>query len=146
MSIPFVRSFLVLCCGIGLFAGCGDGGPALGKVTGKITLDGKAAPGILVTFVPESGGSPSYGVTELDGQYKLMFTDDKDGAIVGKHKVTLEVQKRPSKDEIEDFKAQGLNVPEYTPVKLPKKYRSDGALSAEVAKGKNDISFELTSD
>jgi hypothetical protein len=60
--------------------------------------------------------------------------------------VTLEVQKRPSKDQIEDFKAQGLNVPEYTPVKLPKKYRSDGALSAEVAKGKNDISFELTSD
>lgn len=131
---------LGLCC-LGL-VGCGDGGPALGLVEGKITLDGKPMFGVVVTFTAE-GGSASYGVTDKNGDYSLMFTDDKAGAMVGKHKVTLE-SPRLSRSEIEEMKAEGQELPpEVLPV--PKKYQGDGALTAEVERGKNTVNFELTS-
>jgi hypothetical protein len=127
-------------------SGCDSGGPPLGKVTGKVTLDGKPAPGIVLTFVPESGGSPSYGVSDGEGKYVLKFTDDKDGAMIGKHKVTLESQPGLSKEEMAEMKASGESVPDFTPASLPKKYRGDGTISVEVNRGNNDIPIELTSN
>ncbi len=74
---------VLLFCGLSLLAGCSDGGPELREVTGRVTVDGKPVPGAILTFVPTAGGSPSYGGTDNDGNYKLMFTDTKYGAMVG---------------------------------------------------------------
>lgn len=126
-----------------LALGCSDGGPELTTVTGTITLDGKPMPGVLVTFAP-AAGSPSYGKTDAEGKYDLWYTDDKKGAMLGKHDVMLEVDKL-SASEIAEMKAEGQTVDTTPTMPIPRKYRGPNALSAEVAEGTNQIDFELTS-
>lgn len=137
--------FCALAAGLsGLLVGCGGSGPELTEVTGKITLDGAPVVACNVTFVPTGGGSPSYGRTDGKGEYRLMFTRDRYGALPGQHAVRLETQKL-SKSEKEELRSSGEDVPEEF-VPIPKKYAEDGALSAQVKSGKNTIDFELTSD
>src|SRR4026207_1545244 len=73
-----------------LLAGCGESGPPMGTVTGKVTLDGKALNNALVTFTPEGGATPSTGKTTEEGQYELIYMDRK-GALVGNHTVAVTV-------------------------------------------------------
>jgi hypothetical protein len=122
--------------------GCGDSGPTLASVDGLVTVDGKPLPLASLTFVPESG-SPSYGQTDKEGKYTLMFTDTKYGAMLGKHEVKIEVTKL-SKGEIEEMKAQGMEVSS-SDLALPKQYKKPGALTAEIKSGKNKVDFPLTS-
>lgn len=118
--------------------GCGQQtGPELAVVTGKITLDGQPLPRVNLRFVPEQpGGSPSFGGTNDNGQYKLLFTAQRTGAMLGKHQVQIEPAE-PATDE------NGKPLPGIPVVKLPKKYRKQGVLTAEVKAGKNNVDFEL---
>lgn len=120
--------------------GCGDGGPELASVKGVVTVDGQPVPNAILTFVPKEG-SPSYGQTNGDGSYELMFTDVKRGAMLGQHQVSIEGQ-RLSKDELAEMKAQGMEVPDRV-IEIPKAYRQPGALTAEVKRGSNAIDFHL---
>lgn len=126
-----------------LGAGCSSGdGPELTDVTGRVMVDGSPIAGAVLTFVPEAGGSPSYGRTDSDGRYQLMFTFTKSGAMLGKHNVEIESRKIPA-SEAEEMRASGQEVPEYR--EIPKAYRQPGALTAEVVSGNNEINFELNS-
>ena len=124
--------------------GCGSSdGPPLGEVKGRVTLDGKSLSGAVLTFISQSAkGSPSYGGTDNDGRYSLMFTSSKSGAMVGDHLVEIETTK-VSAAEAKELVAQGLPAPAPY-VAIPKKYRKAGALVAKVAAGSNTIDFELT--
>lgn len=79
-------------------AGCGGKGYATAPVSGTVTVDGKATPGIAVSFQPitsdknKEPGPGSAGLTDATGRYKLEIiapTGKKPGAVVGKHRVTL---------------------------------------------------------
>ena len=86
-------------------SGCGGhGGPPLGTVTGKVTLDGEPVPGLSVTFIPEEGGSPSYGGTDDNGEYRLYFNQKRAGAELGSHKVIIQNR------EPETLKLETLNL------------------------------------
>lgn len=127
-----------------LLAGC-NSGPERAEVTGTVTLDGKPVPGAVITFYPEDPqGTTSYGATDYEGKYRLMYTFDKYGALPGKYQVGLEVR-QISKKEAENLRAEGQTVPE-TKIVLPQKYKDPAALSAEVKSGSNTIDFPLTSD
>lgn len=142
-SDPIARLFF--CFTLFGLAGCGSDGPALGKVSGIVTLDGKPVPAATVTFHPENtAGSPSYGRTDDQGNYSLMFTRDKHGAMIGKHRVNIATTKI-SASEAAEMRAEGQDVPTTAYVAIPPKYRDPGALTAEVESGSNEISFELTS-
>src|SRR5947209_20229071 len=77
--------------------GCGGGPkyPSRAKVTGLVTLDGKALPTGMVTFVPDrsrgTSGPPAVGGIDSTGHYQL--TTDRqsegDGAVVGFHLVRV---------------------------------------------------------
>ncbi len=69
-------------------AGCGDGAPPIGLVTGKVTYKGKPVSAATVSFLP-SNGRPSWGITDADGNYKLHWDEDHDGAEVDNHKITI---------------------------------------------------------
>ncbi len=113
--------------------GCGSGdGPKVGKVSGKVTLDGKPLAGALVTFMPEKGRSSS-GRTNDAGQYELSYTFEQMGAAVGKHSVRITTA---TTDNAESPVAQE---------KLPAKYHRDTELKAEVKPGSNKVDFELSS-
>jgi hypothetical protein len=135
--------YFVVCSMIATVLGCGPGGPELAEVSGTVTLDGKPVPNAVLTFIP-TGGTTSYGMTNAEGKYKMMFTDTKSGAMLGTHSVELQV-KRYSKDEVIEMKAAGMDATTDF-VQIPKKYNKPGALTAEVKKGKNTINFQLTED
>jgi hypothetical protein len=125
------------------FAGCGQSGPELADVTGTITLDGQPLPKVGVVFRPVGpGASPSYGGTNKEGKYTLLYSQDKKGAMPGEYEVDLEVT-RYTKSEIEQMKAEGNEPP--PPVTIPKKYRQSGVLKATVKPGPNTIDFALDS-
>ena len=135
---------LFCCLTLCILAGCGDSGPETADVYGTVTLDGKPVSGALITFRPEAEeGTPSYGGTDEQGKYSLMFTRDKEGAMLGKHQVDIETHKI-SPSEAADIQAEGRQVTD-TYVEIPKKYRQPGALTAEVNRGGNQIDFPLTS-
>lgn len=118
-----------------LVVGCGQGGPPMGKVSGTVTLDGNPLADVEVEFTPQAeGGSPSYGQTDASGQYDLMFSLDRKGALVGKHTVRITV---PEFDEDGD--------PIVSTIEIPAKYNSESELTADVPKGGDTIDFALES-
>jgi hypothetical protein len=111
-----------------VFSGCGfDNQPELGRVQGKITLDGKPLVKVTVSFKPLDGGRQSSGKTDEDGHYELIYLRDICGAKVGKHRVVV-----------------GSTDPT-TPKRerLPDRYNDNTKLEAEVRPGENQCDFDL---
>ena len=75
--------------------GCRQEGPKIVSVSGRVTRGGRPVKDLKVTFMPESG-RPSWGYTDPDGRYTLHFSREQDGACVGKHKVFVKYDPRPS--------------------------------------------------
>lgn len=129
-----LASFVIACLGCG-----GATGPELAEVTGKVTLDGQPLAKASLQFIPESpGGSPSYGVTDLEGSYELQFSSDRSGAMPGKHRVEI----LPVEPETDD---SGKPVEGAVVVTIPVKYSQPGSLTADVQAGSNSIDFALDS-
>jgi hypothetical protein len=124
-------SLVVLC------SGCGSSGPELGQVTGTVTLDGQPVPRASITFAPVEKGPASMGGTNKDGRYKLLYNTDRQGAVLGKHNVTI---RSLEQDPDGDDKPSGP-----APVKVPAKYSQVGELTAEVKAGSQEVNFELSS-
>jgi hypothetical protein len=69
--------------------GCGDSGPALSPVKGKITKGGKPLASVGITFTPLEGGLSSAGLTDAEGNFVLVSSAGRAGAVVGKHRAVL---------------------------------------------------------
>lgn len=136
-----MRRLLIGITSVGLCIGCGgNAGPELASVSGTVTLDGEPLPHANITFIPEGeDGSPSYGGTDAEGRYRLMFSHNQAGAMPGNHRVQIEMQ-APDTDD------SGNPIGPTDIVELPAKYRSPGKLTAEVEPGENEIDFELDSN
>ncbi|MEX1039541.1 MAG: carboxypeptidase regulatory-like domain-containing protein [Pirellulaceae bacterium] len=127
---------LVTCLTVGL-VGCGDAsGPALGQVAGTVTLDGQPLPEAMVSFYPGPGERPASGMTDAAGQYKLMYTGAKEGAMVGPNSVKIETGVQTGEEEV----SQSSKV-----AQLPAKYNTSTELTAEVERGSNTFDFDLQS-
>ncbi|UUO05449.1 carboxypeptidase regulatory-like domain-containing protein [Blastopirellula sp. J2-11] len=148
LGVKAVRSaaFFPLICftALALFlqSGCAarSDRPDLGEVTGTVTLDGKPLADALLTFVPERGRS-SFGATDEAGFYRLKYTGDFDGAVLGQHKVVIEsivASGNHSDPSIERNNSAQVE-------KIPRKYNTRSELKREVVAGSNAFDFELTS-
>ena len=75
-------------------SGCGDGQIGRNVVNGKVNVDGKPAPTMMVIFCPV-GGTPDFqkarpmGVTKEDGTFVLNTFGGGDGAPAGQYKVLM---------------------------------------------------------
>src|SRR5580704_15129652 len=70
-------------------AGCGKGDyPAMAKVTGTVTYKGKPVPNMMVNFMP-TAGRPSWGKTDAEGKYEMVYDSDYKGVKMGHHKVYI---------------------------------------------------------
>ena len=69
-------------------AGCGSGKPDTASVEGTIRLHGELVTTGRITFYPEQG-RPATGQIGSDGTYALTTFEDGDGALLGKHRVTV---------------------------------------------------------
>ena len=120
-----------------LLAGCEQRRYVIVPVSGRITLDGKPAEGVHVSFQPQGGGPASVGVTNNEGRYTLRRIDTQQpGALVGTHRVyfSLVAENVSPDDAGRPLKSR-----------LPEKYRK-GMISFTVPPGGTDqADFSLTS-
>ncbi len=117
-------------------AGCGSGGdhPPLGAVSGSVTVARKPAPNVAVQFSPVDGGRTSVGVTNANGKYRLMYTGNTRGALVGMHVVRLAPSaEAPSDDQLDLSSPNDL---------IPARYRGQ-TFEFHVKSGSNTFDVNL---
>ena len=90
---PYQLALLILAV---VAAGCGNGGPALAPVRGRVTLDGRPLAFKSVRFHPEQGtpGAGAGANTDADGNYTLLAvrpgaTRDVTGVPPGSYRVVV---------------------------------------------------------
>jgi hypothetical protein len=87
--------------------GCGSNRPSIVKVTGTLKYKGQPVPNAYLTFRPENGRQ-SWAQTDGQGRFKVNYDRTQDGAVVGKHRISVEVwQGRPSTPAEQEAVMQG---------------------------------------
>ena len=120
-------------------SGCGGGNSLeLAPVGGKVTFQGKPLDHGNVVFLPQGDakGPQASGVIQPDGAF-TMKTAGREGAVVGRHKVTVQCRRVVTPEE-----AKILVIGELL---IPQKYsRLDKTpLEIDVQKGGNEFPIEL---
>jgi hypothetical protein len=142
----FMRSFvfraaglLALTCTLSL-SGCSHEGPKVVAVSGTATHNGAPIPNVELTFHP-AVGRPSWGFTDEAGHFSLNYTRDQDGAVVGKHKVT--VRAKPPGSPEEEFSGRS-SAPPYM-AELREKYgdAADSPLEIDIQEAVSDLEIKL---
>jgi hypothetical protein len=155
--------------------GCTGGGghPETAEVTGKVTHNGGAVAGAMVSFSPDGAGTAAAGVTDATGKFSLTTFASGDGAVPGKYKVSISKVQQPISADVatatadnpdaayaaaeaagadvmatgRGSRATGGSAASLQPQDLlPAKYKdaNTSGLTAEVAKGGNNhFEFDL---
>ena len=58
----------------------------MARVTGTVTYKGKPVPNMMVNFMP-TAGRPSWGKTDANGKFEMIYDADYKGVKIGHHKV-----------------------------------------------------------
>ncbi len=129
-----------------VLVGCGPDRPETMPVTGTVTLDGKPVAGAAVMLMPEAGGRPATAETDESGAFSVMTFEPGDGALLGKHAVTVTKKKvtgmLTDKDGLSGGVAPGGIQVEWL---VPQKYSvpKTSGLTVEVKDGMPPLVLEL---
>ena len=123
-----------------LLIGCGHRDASLAEVRGDVTFCGQPAIAeVLFEPLTESGqssGRASSATTDDSGQFQMMLDDAQPGAKIGRHRITIRVQRLSTTDSGQSAsKATSDGV--IGALKLTK-------LAREVRSGPNEFHFRLT--
>lgn len=120
------------------FAGCSSGGLELAPVQGKVTYQGKPVTHGQVVFTPQDGtpGPQAIGQIQADGSFHMM-TNDKKGAAVGPHKVTVHSRAHLTAEQTKALQVGKLLIPARYANEQETPFRF------EVKRGGNDCPLEL---
>ena len=137
LASPARTASLLLPCLILL--GCGRGHELpTAPVSGKVLVDGQPVPKGQVIFAPEQGRAAT-GILGPDGTFTLSTYRPNDGAVVGKHTVTV-ISAEPAADaDPEDIDSPMRWL-------VPRRYSDPGTSGLEFevkAEGRNQANFDL---
>lgn len=130
-AIKFQNFAAVLLCLV--LAGCGGSNEyETTPVSGVVTCHGKPVANATVNFtpLPAEGRAPgqrgrvALGLTDKDGRFKLTTYNDDDGAIVGKHTVTVSLNIDESTGKAQAFACKNASK-EVTVERKTKQYDID---------------------
>jgi hypothetical protein len=124
--------------GLLLVSGCGRAPDDIGRVSGKVTLDGQPLPNATVIFSPTTAGNQSVAVTDANGEYSLLYSAKTRGAEPGEHRVTISTFTKGDPD--------GDPPVAKAPERVPYRYNLRSELTATVDRGKNAVNFDLDSN
>ncbi|MCA9163941.1 MAG: carboxypeptidase regulatory-like domain-containing protein [Planctomycetales bacterium] len=127
---------LALAIALPTLIGCGSHN--VGQVEGRVTLDGEPLPNAMVTFTPVAEGTPSFGVTDEQGNYRLQYTRDTEGAEIGEHLISIRTETSGNPDAEPPIPA--------TPERVPMKFNAQTELRKSVEKGAQTIDLPLDSE
>lgn len=119
-------------------AGCSEKGPALGTVSGNVTLDGDPVEDAYVEFFPLFAGGTecrSAKKTDADGYFEMQYSVERSGVLIGKHQVQISTR---------DWEKQPNGSNKEIPERIPGHYfGSDSILEFDVKEGENVANFDL---
>ena len=123
-----------------LSVGCGSSGPAMGRVSGKVTYKGSPLTKGTVTFQSTApNGRNATGEIQSDGSYTLQTENPSDGALLGEYKVAIYAHD----EEVLDYTpAKPVPLKRLAPAKYEKTETS--GLTATIKSGSNPLNFDLT--
>jgi hypothetical protein len=129
-------------------AGCGPSGPPLQPVSGTLTIDGKPATNVQISFMPTDPSRPvASGNCDAAGRYELTSgAADRKGAVAGAYKVVLSQLESLSAEEEAARYASGSGGPPRPPKPpFPSEYRdaSTTPKQVDVAVGPNTIDIAI---
>jgi hypothetical protein len=112
--------YLILVAAL-LTIGCNGESARISEAQGIVKLHNKPVPNAEIMFLPEdsSKGPSSSAITDADGHFTLKTEDGRDGAVVGKHRVTVRTSKPRNDPRPEDNPHAGSmtgDMPSYVPV------------------------------
>jgi hypothetical protein len=116
-----------------LLAGCNPG-PAVGTVSGTVTLDGEPIKQGRISFTPVDGMGQTGGAEIVEGKYKAdvpaakMKVEINGNKVIGK-RLAYEGTKGPYVDEVVEL--------------VPPKYNVNSELTLDVQRGAQEKNFEL---
>lgn len=125
--------------GAGLLAalvGCGESGPKLEPVTGKVMKDGKPMTNVAVSLVPEAAGIAAIGTADSSGAI-LVKTNGRSGAMQGKYKIGVTEPTRPMTPE-------ALKSGSPPPLSFDRKFESPQTSGFEFEVPPGGAKFEFT--
>ena len=133
----------ILCFASLLMFGCK--GSDYVPVTGTLTIDGKLADGVTLSFLPESGGTNASATTSPMGNFSVR-TSDKEGCPPGKYAVTVIKLEQPKNAK---SAAPSIGPPMNAPLPvntLPEKYaaKETSGLSVVVERGMKPLELAIT--
>lgn len=126
-------------------AGCGEK-VERAEVTGVVMLDGKPMPDALVEFLPDpeqkTHGPVSAATTDEQGRFRLLGYDQRDGAVIGSHRVMVQ-DRRSIPQAVTDFTK--VKPPPVQPSRISSIYGSAAStpLKQEIKPGKQDLTLEV---
>ena len=128
---------------VAAFLGCGDSGPKVVAVSGRVTRHGKPVPNLTISFVPQGGGRPSQARLDQDGRFKLVHGLDKDGAEVGTHTVSVSFPPSDPGEEIAMIEGTKKLPPEVIEVLTKYGNPESSPLKVEITQAKSDLEIKL---
>ncbi len=92
-GIRHVAALGVTALALSAVNGCGSNSdlPQTATASGKVMYQGKPLNIGTVTFHPEGTGNPGVGLLQQDGTFTISTYTPGDGAVLGKHSVTIDV-------------------------------------------------------
>ncbi|GIW98784.1 MAG: hypothetical protein KatS3mg111_2117 [Pirellulaceae bacterium] len=151
MIRPGTLAFVAVIVGSLCLFGCDQQGPDYGKlglveVGGIVTLDGAPVAGAGVFFYDEQQRY-SYGITDEQGHYQLMFNSEKSGVTPGKKRVEIWTTKNPlgeaASGEVEE---EDPDARSHAEEQIPACYNKQTVLTVEVTEADSSLDFPLASD
>lgn len=137
MVSRYVRFARLACLAFTLiFAGC-NRGPAMGKISGEVTMDGQPLKEGRILFTPEDGQGQTGGGTIADGKFLVEVRPAKMKVQINASKV---VGKRPAYEGVPNSPMDDI-VQEI----IPKRYNDQTELKQDVKAGPQTVKFELHS-
>jgi len=134
-----------------LIAGCGPNYGPTGKITGRLTLDGKPLPpGQAVTFMEMPKGFLAFGTTDAEGKFEVKTFNAGDMPI-GVYKVQVAAAPASTKDAAQASAEDRFEKPEVLAPRatttFPKKYNDfmTSGIEYEVKQGTNHFDIDLKS-
>jgi hypothetical protein len=136
-----------------LLAGCG--GTRYAPVTGRVTMNNSPVPEGVIMFTPIESGPTAVGTIQSDGTYTLTTVNPGDGAIIGRHRVTIQatragpgslVEARSLEEEsVQAARRDKILVPGEVTWLVPQKYSQleTSDLTADVLSQPNTANFDL---
>lgn len=120
------------------FLGCGQSGPKLEPVSGKILKDGNAMTNVAISMVPEGAGIAAIGTADSSGTI-VVQTNGRSGAMQGKYKIGVTEPTRPMTEE-------ALRSGSPPPLSFDRKYESpqSSGFEFEVPNGGGKFEFSVT--